>query len=166
MLFCSYWLPELLSAFDAVDHGRAFRESLVYLRYLPFLWLVAAAVGNPRGRRITFAGIGIIVAAWTLDALVQAVAGTSLLFAGMDAIKRLGGGHGMCTAAQAQLADRLSGVLVKAPLTVTIGGVCCIGAAVVFAHTLPALRTLVKPIYQKRGLMPEDEVIAELEEAR
>ena len=64
VLFCSYWLPELVSAFDAIDHGRAFREAAVDLRYLPFLWLVAAAVGDARGRRITFGGIGIIVALW------------------------------------------------------------------------------------------------------
>jgi O-antigen ligase len=111
VLFCSYWLPELVSAFDAVDHGRAFREAAVDLRYLPFLWLVAAAVGDARGRRITFGGIGIIVALWTMDALVQAVSGTSPLFAGMDAIKHAISGHGMCTAAEVQLADRLGGVL-------------------------------------------------------
>src|SRR3546814_8492085 len=46
VLFCSYWLPELLSAIDAVDQGRAIREALVDLRYLPFLWLAAAAVAN------------------------------------------------------------------------------------------------------------------------
>ena len=38
VLFFSYWLPELLSAFDAVDQARAFREAAVDLRYLPFLW--------------------------------------------------------------------------------------------------------------------------------
>lgn len=111
VLFCSYWLPELVSAFDAVDHGRAFREAVVDLRYLPFLWLVAAAVGNVRGRRITFAGIGIIVAVWTVDALLQAVSGTSPLFTGMDTIKHAISGHGMCTAAEAMQADRLAGVL-------------------------------------------------------
>jgi O-antigen ligase len=111
VLFCSYWLPELGSAFDAVDHGRAFREAAVDLRYLPFLWLVAAAVGDVRGRRITFGGIGIIVALWTVDALLQAVSGTSPLFAGMDAIKQAVSGKGMCTAAEVQLADRLGGVL-------------------------------------------------------
>ena len=111
VLFCSYWLPELVSAFDAVDHGRAFREALVDLRYLPFLWLVAAAVGHARGRRITFVGIGIIAGAWTVDALLQAMFGTSPLFAGMDAIKHAMNGHGMCTPAEVSLADRLSGVL-------------------------------------------------------
>jgi O-antigen ligase len=111
VLFCSYWLPELVSAFDAIDHGRAFREAAVDLRYLPFLWLVAAAVGDARGRRITFGGIGIIVGLWTADALLQAVSGTSPLFAGMDAIKQAISGHGMCTAAELKLADRLGGVL-------------------------------------------------------
>jgi O-antigen ligase len=127
VLFCSYWLPELVSAFDAVDHGRAFREAAVDLRYLPFLWLVAAAVGNARGRRITFAGIGIIVAIWTIDALVQAVSGTSPLFAGMDAIKHAASGHGMCTLAEARQADRLSGVL----------GPCNLKLGVVLASLAP-----------------------------
>ena len=127
VLFCSYWLPELVSAFDAVDQGRAFREALVDLRYLPFLWLVAAAVGNVRGRRLTFVGIGVIVALWTVDALVQAVSGTSPLFAGMDAIKHAMSGHGMCTEAQAMLVDRLGGVL----------GPCNLKLGVVLASLAP-----------------------------
>src|SRR5690606_7109974 len=80
VLFCSYWVPEALSAIDAVDQARAIREAVVDLRYLPFLWLVAAAVADAPGRRTTFGGLAIIMAAWTLDALVQAVAGTSPLF--------------------------------------------------------------------------------------
>ena len=44
-------------------------EALVDLRYLPFLWLVAAAVADNRGRRVTFSGLAIIVGVWTLDAL-------------------------------------------------------------------------------------------------
>jgi len=127
VLFCSYWLPELVSAIDAVDHGRAFREAIVDLRYLPFLWLVAAAVGDARGRRITFGGLGVIVAAWTVDALVQAVAGTSPLFAGMDAVKRAVSGEGMCTAVEALQADRLGGVL----------GPCNLKLGVVLASLAP-----------------------------
>jgi O-antigen ligase len=111
VLFCSYWLPELLSAFDAVDHGRAISEALVDLRYLPFLWLVAASVADARSRRITFGGLGIIVGIWTLDALVQALAGTSPLFWGIDAIKHAISDHGMCPVAETALVDRLSGVL-------------------------------------------------------
>ncbi|KAF1712009.1 hypothetical protein CSC70_00270 [Pseudoxanthomonas kalamensis DSM 18571] len=111
VLFFAYWLPEAISAVDALDHGRAWRESLVDLRYLPFLWLVAAAVADARGRRITFNGLAIIVAVWTLDALAQVAFGTSPLFWSIDQLKLMVSGHGMCTAAQVAAADRLSGIL-------------------------------------------------------
>lgn len=78
VLFFAYWLPELFSSVGAVDAGRALRESLIDLRYLPFLWLVAMAVANERGRRVTFTGIAIIAGLWLADALVQAVTGWSV----------------------------------------------------------------------------------------
>jgi O-antigen ligase len=111
VLFCAYWLPELVSAFDAIDRAHAFHEALVDLRYLPFLWLVAAAVADPRGRRVTFGGLGVIVAVWTADALLQALTGTSPLFWGVDQLKQLISGHPMCPAGSTLLNDRLSGVL-------------------------------------------------------
>ena len=111
VLFFAYWLPELISSFDALDQGRALRESLVDLRYLPFLWLVASAVADERGRRITFGGLGIIVGVWTLDALLQAMFGTSPLFWGLDALKQAISGKPMCPALDAVIVDRLSGFL-------------------------------------------------------
>ena len=111
VLFCAYWLPQAIAAVDAIDAGRAWREALVDLRYLPFLWLAAAAVGDARGRRIVFGGIGVIVAIWTLDALIQAATGTSPLFAGMDAAKLAISGHRLCDANDYALLDRLGGVL-------------------------------------------------------
>ncbi|WP_202845396.1 O-antigen ligase family protein [Luteimonas saliphila] len=111
VLFCAYWLPQLVSSFDALDQGRALRESLVDLRYLPFLWLAASAVATPRGRRITFGGLAVIVLAWTLDALVQVVIGTSPLFWGIDSIKQAISGRPMCSVEQLAAADRLGGVL-------------------------------------------------------
>ena len=111
VLFCAYWLPQLLSSIDAVDHGRAFRESLVDLRYLPFLWLAASAVASPRGRRLTFGGLAVIVGVWTLDALVEIVAGTSPLFSGLDALKQAISGRPMCSVDELAQADRLGGVL-------------------------------------------------------
>jgi O-antigen ligase len=111
VLFFAYWLPEAFSAVDAMDRGRALREALVDLRYLPFLWIVAAAVADDAGRRRTFAGLAIIVGVWTLDALVEATTGASPLFSGIDAAKQAISGHGMCTAAQVAAADRLGGVL-------------------------------------------------------
>jgi O-antigen ligase len=110
-LFAAYWLPEVISAVDAVDAPRAFREAAVDLRYLPFLWLVAAAVANREARRTTFNGLAIIVAVWTLDALAQVVFGTSPLFWGLDQLKQLVSGRPMCTAEQMAGIDRLSGFL-------------------------------------------------------
>jgi O-antigen ligase len=111
VLFCAYWVPELVSAVDAIDRAHAFAQSAEDLRYLPFLWLAASAVANPRGRRTTFMGLAVIVGVWTLDALLQAITGTSPLFFGIDAIKQAISGHPMCTAEETAAADRLSGVL-------------------------------------------------------
>jgi O-antigen ligase len=111
VLFFAYWLPELFASFDAIDRGLAFGEVASDLRYLPFLWLAASAVADARGRRITFGGLAVIVCVWTLDALVQAVSGTSPLFSGLDAAKLAISGHRFCDANDYALLDRLGGVL-------------------------------------------------------
>lgn len=111
VLFAAYWMPELISAVDAIDPPRALREAATDLRYLPFLWLVAAAVANEHGRRVTFSGLAIIVAAWTLDALAQVLTGTSPLFWSIDQLKQLISGRPMCSAEDTAAVDRLSGVL-------------------------------------------------------
>ena len=121
VLFVSYWLPELVSAFDAVDQRRAFREAAVDLRYLPFLWLVAASVADRRGRRITFTGVGAIVGIWSIDVLLQGLTGTSPLFWGLDSLKQLISGGPMCPPDAALRAGRLSGVL--GPCNLKIGPV-------------------------------------------
>lgn len=111
VLFFAYWTPELVSAIDAVDPARALREAAVDLRYLPFLWLVAAAVADARGRSTTFTGLAVIVTVWTVDALLQAATGSSPLFSAIDGIKHAISGHGMCTPEEVAGVDRLSGVL-------------------------------------------------------
>ncbi len=111
VLFFAYWLPEAISAIDAADRARALREAVVDLRYLPFLWIVASAVASEDGRRRTFGGLALIVAAWTVDALVEAAIDTSPLFWLIDNAKQTISGYGMCTAAEVAAADRLSGVL-------------------------------------------------------
>jgi len=111
VLFFAYWLPQLLSAVDSVDVGRALREALVDLRYLPFLWLVASAVATRRGRRITLGGLAAIVAVWTLDALCEVFFGTSPLFFGIDQLKQVISNRPMCTLEQVAAADRIGGVL-------------------------------------------------------
>ena len=111
VLFFAYWLPQLLSAPDALDRGRAFQEAVIDLRYLPFLWVVASAVANEQGRRRTFGGLAIIMLVWTVDALLEAFLGTSPLFWSLDQAKQAISGHGMCTAADLAAADRLGGIL-------------------------------------------------------
>jgi O-antigen ligase len=78
VLFCAYWMPEFVSAFDAVNRAHTFAQTAEDLRYLPFLWLVGIAVATARGRRIVFIGLGVIVSLWALDGAVQAATGWSL----------------------------------------------------------------------------------------
>lgn len=111
VLFFAYWLPELLSAFDAVDVGLALRKTATDLRYLPFMWLCAIAVATSRRRRVTFGGLAAIGMVWTIDALAQAALGSSPLFWSLDQLKQMVSGHGFCTPEEIAVADRLSGVL-------------------------------------------------------
>ena len=110
VLFFTYWLPELVSAVDAVDTWRSLREVLSDLRYLPFLWLVAAAGASKEGWQKTFTGLGIIAWVWTGDALIEAVIGHSPLFWLIDHARIAVTGRSMC-AGSTLVADRLGGVL-------------------------------------------------------
>jgi predicted MFS family arabinose efflux permease len=44
---------------------------------------------------------------------------------------------------------------IGAPLTVALGAASCVVAAALFARALPALRTEVRPIYVRLGIIPE-----------
>ena len=44
---------------------------------------------------------------------------------------------------------------IGAPDTLIMGGVCCLGGAALFARSLPMLRTHVRPIYVRLGIIPE-----------
>lgn len=111
ILFLGYWLPQALSALDAVDPSAAWTKTAAGLRYLPFMWLVAIAVATPARRTLTLGGLAVITAAWTLDALVQAAAGTSPWFWSLDQLKQLASQRPLCSPEEAALADRLSGAL-------------------------------------------------------
>lgn len=111
ILFLGYWLPQVFSAFDAVDPSASWTKAAAGLRYLPFMWLVAIAVATPQRRRLTLGGLAVITGLWTLDALVQALAGTSPWFWSLQQLKLAISGHALCPAEEAALADRLSGAL-------------------------------------------------------
>ncbi len=44
---------------------------------------------------------------------------------------------------------------VGAPITLMAGGACCVAGAVWFWHKLRELRPLIRPIYQRLGILPE-----------
>ncbi len=44
---------------------------------------------------------------------------------------------------------------IGAPYTVTIGGICCVIGSVWFVRKLPYLREIARPIYAKKGIIPE-----------
>ncbi|WP_329848269.1 O-antigen ligase family protein [Stenotrophomonas hibiscicola] len=111
ILFLGYWLPQAFSAFDAIDPAASWTKAAAGLRYLPFMWLVAIAVATPERRRLTFGGLALITGAWTLDALVQALAGTSPWFWSLEQLKLAVSGHALCPATEAAVVDRLSGAL-------------------------------------------------------
>lgn len=111
ILFLGYWLPQAFSAFDAIDPGTAWRKAAAGLRYLPFMWLVAIAVATPQRRALTLGGLAVITGLWTVDALAQAIVGSSPLFWSMDQLKWAVSGHGLCSPQEMAAVDRLSGVL-------------------------------------------------------
>jgi O-antigen ligase len=75
------------------------------------MWLVAIAVATPQRRALTLGGLALITGLWTVDALAQAIVGTSPLFWSMDQLKWAFSGHGLCAPEEMALVDRLSGVL-------------------------------------------------------
>lgn len=131
-LFAAYWLPELLSAPDALSGSRAWKEVAGDLRYLPFLWGVAIALHTPAGRTRVLDGLAWVVAIWTVDGLAQAALGTSPLFWSLDGLKRALGGDGFCSAEEILAADRLAGVF----------GPCNLKLGLVLASLSPFLLTV------------------------
>ncbi|MFN7182805.1 MAG: O-antigen ligase family protein [Thermomonas haemolytica] len=110
VLFAAYWLPELLSLPGAADLGQAARKVLTDVLALPLLCLVAIAVAREDGRRRVFAGVAAITLAWTLDALVASVTGTSPLFWLLDQGRLALLGQPLCRAEDVIAPGRLAGV--------------------------------------------------------
>lgn len=109
-LFFAYWLPQLISTFDAADPRGAIGKTLAGLRYLPFLWLVAISVATQKGRRIVFGGIAILLLVWSIDLLLQAISGHSVLFSGLDALYSAIKDKGICEGQADRGFDRFNGI--------------------------------------------------------
>jgi len=58
------------------------------------------------------------------------------------------------TAPLGSLLAGLAAARIGAPMTILLGGVACLGGGVWFALRLPALRTILRPIYVQKGILP------------
>jgi O-antigen ligase len=77
-LFAAYWLPALVSGFDAVAPGKSWSTVVTTLRFLPFALFATWALRGA-GRWPAFvAAVGALVVLWALDAYVQIATGYSL----------------------------------------------------------------------------------------
>ena len=120
-----------------------FGASLIAFALSRNLWLSMFA--------LMCAGFGIMVTTAAMNTVIQTLveenmrgrvmALYTMAFIGLSPVGGLMGGA---------LADR-----VGAPVTGAIGGVCCIGLALWFWRQLPPLREMVRPIYQRMGIIPE-----------
>ena len=98
-----------------------------------------------------FAGFGIMATTAAMNTILQTLveeqmrgrvmALYTMAFIGLSPLGALFGGA---------LAERIG-----APLTVGVGGLACVALAVWFARELPELREMVRPIYQRMGIIPE-----------
>jgi len=76
--FLAYWLPELISAGDSLAAAKSWQEVGLDLRFLPFGWFVLDTLATDTARRGFAQGAALLIALWTLDALVQAATGIGL----------------------------------------------------------------------------------------
>lgn len=87
--FLAYWLPELMSAPDAVEPVKAWMEVLADLRFLPLLLFAHAQLRSAPTLRRVLGCSAAVLAVWLLDALLQASTGFSL--GGSNLTDRLSG---------------------------------------------------------------------------
>jgi MFS family permease len=98
-----------------------------------------------------FVGLGMIVQLATSNTVLQTIVDDdkrgrvmslyTMAFMGMAPFGSILGGT---------LAHRLG-----VPMTFLLGGIICIGGALLFATKIPTLRPMVLPIYRRKGIIPE-----------
>ncbi len=98
-----------------------------------------------------FTGLGQMVQMATSNTLLQTLADE-------DKRGRVMSFYAMAFMGASTLGSLIAGVMAQVigvQWTVFIGGLACIGGAIVFARKLPALREKVHPIYVRMGIIPE-----------
>jgi len=120
-----------------------FGAGLIALGLSPWLWLTLLVM--------PFVGLGMLVQMASTNTLLQTIVDD-------DKRGRVMSFYSMAFMGMVPLGSLLAGSLahvIGAPMTVILGGACCIVGAAVFATKLPTLRRFIHPIYIKKGIIPE-----------
>jgi MFS family permease len=120
-----------------------FSGALVAFSFSSVLWLSLLFM--------TFVGFGMMVQMASSNTVIQTI---------VDDEKRgrVMSFYVMCFLGTAPFGSLLAGSLsarIGAPHTVLLSGLLCAAAAVWFSHELPEIRSVVRPIYVRMGILPE-----------
>ena len=120
-----------------------FGAGLIAFSFTHVLWLAIPC--------LVVAGFGFMVQMASSNTVIQTI---------VDDEKRgrVMGFYMMAFLGTAPFGSLLAGWLssrIGAPQTLLVGGVCCILGALWFASALPAIRSAVRPIYVRLGILPE-----------
>lgn len=77
-LFACYWLPALLSAFDAVAAEKTWTQVAAQLRFAPFAVFAVTCIRSPAQWQWLLRASALLLAVWVADAWIQAFTGSSL----------------------------------------------------------------------------------------
>jgi MFS family permease len=120
-----------------------FGASLIALGISTHLWLTLPVMSA--------IGLGLMVHLAATNTVLQTIVDD-------DKRGRVMSFYSMAFMGMVPLGSLLAGVmahLIGAQLMVIFGGICCIAGALVFVRQLPAFRVLVRPIYIRKGIIPE-----------
>jgi len=98
-----------------------------------------------------FAGMGMMMQMASSNTVLQTIVDD-------DKRGRIMSFYAMSFFGMAPLGSLMAGSLgsrIGTPTTVMIGGICCVIGGLLFWFRLPSLRKLVRPIYIKKGILPE-----------
>ncbi|MFB9068384.1 O-antigen ligase family protein [Pseudofulvimonas gallinarii] len=77
-LFACYWLPSLLSAFDAVAPEKTWTQVAAHMRYAPFAVFAVATMRDAAQWQWLLRASALLLGLWIVDAWLQAFTGASL----------------------------------------------------------------------------------------
>lgn len=77
-LFLCYWLPMLLSAFDSMDPGKSWMQSIAALRFLAAALALSVLLQPPSARERVLRWTAWLLLFWAVDAFIQLLFGRDL----------------------------------------------------------------------------------------